>query len=319
MDHRFCVAPMMNRTDRHCRYFHRILSKKSFLYTEMIHVNAIIRGETEQLLKYDQKEHPLALQLGGSDPNLLAESCTISDDFGYDEINLNVGCPSSKVQKGEFGAILMKNPNLVANCVNIMSQATKTPITVKCRIGVDNTDEEKHLDRFIEEVSSAGCETFIIHARKAWLEGLSPKDNREIPPLNYERVYRLKESYPDLNLIINGGIKTKEDCLHHLQYVDGVMLGREAYDNPLILTEIDSEIFSKENKCLTRSEILKRITPYIKKELKNGTKLFHITRHLMGLFKGFDGAKNIRKSLISLNGEMNPTDNFEFLLKKVSV
>ncbi len=319
MDHRFCVAPMMNRTDRHCRYFHRILSKKSFLYTEMIHVNAIIRGETEKLLKYDQKEHPLALQLGGSDPNLLAESCTISDDFGYDEINLNVGCPSSKVQKGEFGAILMKNPKLVANCVNIMSQATKTPITVKCRIGVDKTDEEKHLDRFIEEVSSAGCETFIIHARKAWLEGLSPKDNREIPPLNYERVYRLKESYPDLNLIINGGIKTKEDCLHHLQYVDGVMLGREAYENPLILSEIDSEIFSKENKCLTRSEILKRITPYVKKELKNGTKLFHITRHLMGLFKGFDGAKNIRKSLVSLNGEKNPTDNFEFLLKKVSV
>ena len=317
MDHRFCIAPMMDRTDRHCRYFHRILSKNSILYTEMIHSNAIIRGETSQLLKYHQEEHPLALQLGGSDPSLLAESCIISEEFGYDEINLNVGCPSSKVQKGKFGAVLMKDPKLVASCINMMKKATNIPITVKCRIGVDDMDEEKHLDRFIEEVSSGGCETFIIHARKAWLKGLSPKDNREIPPLNYERVYKLKESFPELKIIINGGIKTKEDCLVHLQNVDGVMLGREAYDNPLIIAEIDNMIFSEKKVCLTRSEILKRLAPYIQNELENGAKLFHITRHLMGLFKGFEGAKNLRKSLVSLNNEINSIDKFEFLVKKV--
>ena len=243
MSHRFCIAPMMDRTDRHCRYFHRLLTKRSFLYTEMLHSNAILNGNTSKLLEYDQEEHPLAIQLGGSDPVSLAEASVISEEFGYKEINLNIGCPSTKVQKGRFGAVLMKEPGLVSKCISAMKKSVSIPVTVKCRIGVDDMDEDTYLDKFIKEVSFAGCETFIIHARKAWLKGLSPKDNREIPPLNYQRVYKLKDAFPDLNFIINGGIKTIEESLDHLQYVDGVMLGREAYNNPYILTEVDSSIF----------------------------------------------------------------------------
>ncbi len=319
MSHRFSVAPMMDRTDRHCRYFHRLLTKRSFLYTEMLHANAVLKGDTEKLLNHHTDEHPLVLQLGGSDPSALAEASSISEKFGYSEVNLNVGCPSSKVQKGRFGAVLMKEPKLVAKCISQMKEATTLPVTVKCRIGVDDMDQNIHLDNFINEVSSAGCNTFIIHARKAWLKGLSPKDNREIPPLNYERVYKLKNTFPDLKFIINGGIKSLHESSIHLQHVDGVMIGREAYENPLLLAEVDSVIFLDKKVSTSRSDILKSLIPYIGEELERGTKISHITRHLMGLFRGFNGAKNMRKYLISLNNAMNPIENFEFLLKEETI
>ena len=319
MSHRFSVAPMMDRTDRHCRYFHRLLTKRSFLYTEMLHANAVLKGDTEKLLNHHTDEHPLVLQLGGSDPSALAEASSISEKFGYSEVNLNVGCPSSKVQKGRFGAVLMKEPKLVAKCISQMKEATTLPVTVKCRIGVDDMDQNIHLDNFINEVSSAGCNTFIIHARKAWLKGLSPKDNREIPPLNYERVYELKNTFPDLKFIINGGIKSLHESSIHLQHVDGVMIGREAYENPLLLAEVDSVIFLDKKVSTSRSDILKSLIPYIVEELERGTKISHITRHLMGLFRGFNGAKNMRKYLISLNHAMNPIENFEFLLKEETI
>jgi len=319
MSHRFSVAPMMDRTDRHCRYFHRLLTKRSFLYTEMLHANAVLKGDTEKLLNHHTDEHPLVLQLGGSDPSALSEASSISEKFGYSEVNLNVGCPSSKVQKGRFGAVLMKEPKLVAKCISQMKEATTLPVTVKCRIGVDDMDQNIHLDHFINEVSSAGCNTFIIHARKAWLKGLSPKDNREIPPLNYERVYKLKNTFPDLKFIINGGIKSLHESSIHLQHVDGVMIGREAYENPLLLAEVDSVIFSDKKVSTCRSDILKSLIPYIGDELERGTKISHITRHLMGLFRGFNGAKNMRKYLISLNNAMNPIENFEFLLKEETI
>ena len=319
MSHKFSVAPMMDRTDRHCRYFHRLLTKRSLLYTEMLHANAVLKGDTEKLLNHHTDEHPLVLQLGGSDPSALSEASSISEKFGYSEVNLNVGCPSSKVQKGRFGAVLMKEPKLVAKCISQMKEATTLPVTVKCRIGVDDMDQNIHLDNFINEVSSAGCNTFIIHARKAWLKGLSPKDNREIPPLNYERVYKLKNTFPDLQFIINGGIKSLHESSIHLQHVDGVMIGREAYENPLLLAEVDSVIFSDKKVSTSRSDILKSLIPYIGDELERGTKISHITRHLMGLFRGFDGAKNMRKYLISLNKAMNPLENFEFLLKEETI
>ena len=319
MSHKFSVAPMMDRTDRHCRYFHRLLTKRSLLYTEMLHANAVLKGDTEKLLNHHTDEHPLALQLGGSDPSALAEASSIGEKFGYSEVNFNAGCPSSKVQKGRFGAVLMKEPKLVAKCISQMKEATTLPVTVKCRIGVDDMDQNIHLDNFINEVSSAGCNTFIIHARKAWLKGLSPKDNREIPPLNYERVYKLKNTFPDLKFIINGGIKSLHESSIHLQHVDGVMIGREAYENPLLLAEVDSVIFSDKKVSTSRSDILKSLIPYIGDELERGTKISHITRHLMGLFRGFDGAKNMRKYLISLNNAINPIENFEFLLKEETI
>ena len=319
MSHRFSIAPMMDRTDRHCRYFHRLLTGKSLLYTEMLHSNAVIKGNTDKLLSYSHDEHPLAIQLGGSDPESLAEASIISEEFGYKEINLNVGCPSSKVQKGRFGAILMKEPQLVAKCVSKMKNSVSIPVTVKCRIGVDDMDQDTQLDRFIEEVSFEGCNTFIIHARKAWLKGLSPRDNREIPPLNYERVYKLKDKFDHLNIVINGGIKTVEESLEHLNHVDGVMVGREAYDNPLMLNSIDKEIYKETENSLTRTEILIKLLPYIQSEVNKGTKITHITRHIMGLFRGFHGAKDIRKYLVSLNNAVNPVDNFKFFLKETTI
>ena len=319
MNHRFCVAPMMDRTDRHCRYFHRLLTKRSFLYTEMLHSNAILNGDVNKLLEFKAEEHPLAIQLGGSDPSSLAEASVVSEEFGFREINLNIGCPSSKVQKGRFGAVLMREPELVSKCIYAMKKSVSIPITVKCRIGVDDMDEDAYLDKFIKEVSFSGCETFIIHARKAWLSGLSPKDNREIPPLNYQRVYKLKETFPELNIIINGGIKTIKESIEHLNYVDGVMLGREAYDNPFILTEVDSEIFSDAMHPIRRTDILYKLLPYIQSEIDKGTKISHITKHLMGLFKGFDGAKNIRKYLVSLSNEVQPVDNYENFLSEIAI
>ena len=285
----------------------------------MLHSNAILNGNTSKLLEYDQEEHPLAIQLGGSDPVSLAEASVISEEFGYKEINLNIGCPSTKVQKGRFGAVLMKEPGLVSKCISAMKKSVSIPVTVKCRIGVDDMDEDAYLDKFIKEVSFSGCETFIIHARKAWLSGLSPKDNREIPPLNYQRVYKLKETFPELNIIINGGIKTIRESIEHLNYVDGVMLGREAYNNPYILTEVDSSIFLENLSATSQGDILLKLLPYIQSEIEKGTKISHITKHLMGLFKGFNGAKNIRKYLVSLNNEINPIDNYKYLLTETAI
>ena len=285
----------------------------------MLHSNAILNGDVNKLLEFRAEEHPLAIQLGGSDPSSLAEASVISEEFGFEEINLNIGCPSSKVQKGRFGAVLMREPELVSKCIYAMKKSVSIPVTVKCRIGVDDMDEDAYLDKFIKEVSFSGCETFIIHARKAWLSGLSPKDNREIPPLNYQRVYKLKETFPELNIIINGGIKTIKESIEHLNYVDGVMLGREAYDNPFILTEVDSEIFSDAIHPIRRTDILYKLLPYIQSEIDKGTKISHITKHLMGLFKGFDGAKNIRKYLVSLSNEVRPVDNYENFLSEIAI
>ena len=285
----------------------------------MLHSNAILNGDVNKLLEFKAEEHPLAIQLGGSDPSSLAEASVVSEEFGFREINLNIGCPSSKVQKGRFGAVLMREPELVSKCIYAMKRSVSIPVTVKCRIGVDDMDEDAYLDKFIKEVSFSGCETFIIHARKAWLSGLSPKDNREIPPLNYQRVYKLKETFPELNIIINGGIKTIKESIEHLNYVDGVMLGREAYDNPFILTEVDSEIFSDAKHPIRRTDILYKLLPYIQSEIDKGTKISHITKHLMGLFKGFDGAKNIRKYLVSLSNEVQPVDNYENFLSEIAI
>ncbi len=307
---------MMDRTDRHCRYFHRKLTKRSLLYTEMLHCNAIVKGDRENLLRYSLDEHPLAIQIGGSDPKVLGEASQISEEFGFQEINLNVGCPSSKVQKGRFGAILMKEPKLVADCIRSMKISTSLPVTIKCRIGVDEMDENQHLDEFVENTYNAGCETFIIHARKAWLKGLSPKDNREIPPLNYKRVYELKEKFPQLKIIINGGITSLDESLHHLNYVDGVMMGRKAYDDPFLLAQVDHKIFNEEKRDISLDKILLSLLPYIQSELDKGTKISHITKHLMGLFKGHNGAKGMRKFFVSISDTLNPMDELRFFLSK---
>ena len=311
--HKFCVAPMMDRTDRHERYFLRTITEETLLYSEMIHANAVVHGDTDSLLKYHQKEHPLAIQLGGSDPSLLSEATQLAQDYDFKEINLNVGCPSDRVQKGRFGAILMKEPKVVAHCVKAMINNTNIPVTVKCRIGVDDMNEDIGLDTFINHVKDAGCNTFIVHARKAWLKGLSPKENREIPPINYPRVYKLKEDFSDLNIVINGEISSIKESLAHLEYVDGVMMGREAYDNPYILREVDSSIFNKNTKLKSRKEILMNYLPYLESEYNQETKLIHATKHLMGLFKGLHGAKEIRRFLTQIDSIDNPIEQYKQL------
>ena len=313
MNHRFCVAPMMDRTDRHERYFLRTITNEALLYTEMIHANAVIHGDTPSLLRYHPNEHPLAIQLGGSDPYMLSEASQISENYGFKEINLNVGCPSDRVQKGRFGAILMKEPELVANCVSSMVKVTNVPITVKCRIAVDDMNENTGLDNFINHVKDAGCKVFIVHARKAWLKGLSPKENREIPPINYERVYKLKEKFPELQIVINGGISTIEASLFHLEKVDGVMMGREAYDNPYLLKDVDTIIFKKNIRVKDRKQILMDYIPYLESQYQSGVKLIHVTKHLMGLFKGISGAKEIRRFLTRIDLTDDPIENFKQL------
>jgi len=306
MIHRFCVAPMMDRTDRHERFFLRSLSKKAYLYTEMINANAVLFGNQNELLKFNECEHPLAVQLGGNDPIKLSEAATISESYGYDEINLNVGCPSTKVQNGEFGAILMRNPNLVAKCVKAIKNNVNIPVSIKCRIGVDDMDEEKDLNTFIKKVSDSGCKIFIIHARKAWLKGLSPKENRNIPPLNYERVYKLKDEFPHLEIIINGGLEDVEDSKNHLTKVDGVMMGRKAYENPFQLTKVDHLIYGMPFLPKTKEEVLLKMIPYIIQQHKAGVKINLISRHLIGLTKGTKFAKHIRSSLTNLNSLRQP-------------
>ena len=306
MSHRFCVAPMMDRTDRHERFFLRSLSKKAYLYTEMINANAVLFGNQNELLKFNECEHPLAIQLGGNDPIKLSEAASISESYGYDEINLNIGCPSSKVRIGNFGAILMKKPNLVAKCVRAIKNKVNIPVSVKCRIGVDDMDEEEDLTTFIKKVGDAGCKVFIVHARKAWLKGLSPKENRNIPPLNYERVYKLKNQFPDLEIVINGGLETIEDTKKHLLKVDGVMMGRKAYENPFQLTKVDHLIYGMPFIPKTREEVLLKMIPYIIQQHKAGVKINLISRHLIGLTKGTKFAKHLRSSLTNLSALRKP-------------
>ncbi len=296
-DHRISIAPMLDWTDRHYRYFMRLISQRCQLYTEMITTGAILNGDRDYHLGFDQSEHPLVVQLGGSHPQHLAECSRIVEQYGYDEINLNIGCPSDRVQEGRFGACLMAEPSLVAECFDAMSSVVKIPVTIKCRLGIDDQDSYRFLTIFIDEIAKAGCQHFIIHARKAWLNGLSPKENREIPPLNYERVYQLKQDHPSLQISINGGITTLEACHQHLQAVDGVMIGREAYHNPYLFAEVDQQFYGENSKILSRMEILEQLYPYIESELRKGARLNYITRHILGLFQGVPGARAWRRHL----------------------
>ncbi|MCE3238648.1 MAG: dusA [Gammaproteobacteria bacterium] len=284
---------MMDCTDRHDRYFLRLLAPHVLLYTEMITTQALIHGDYQRLLAFDSFEHPIALQLGGNDPTQLAQCAKLGERLGYDEININIGCPSNRVKSGQFGACLMLNPVLVADCVFAMCQAVTIPITVKCRIGVDHHDSYEELHQFIKKVASAGCKIFIIHARKAWLTGLSPKQNRHIPPLRYDIVRKIKQDFPQLIIIINGGINTLTDIKNHLQFVDGVMIGREAYSNPYFLAEIEKQYFGSD--MSTRHAIIEKFIPYIEKQLADKVKLTMITRHILGLFQGQAGARNWRR------------------------
>ncbi|ALX92194.1 tRNA dihydrouridine(20/20a) synthase DusA [Serratia fonticola] len=294
---RFSIAPMLDWTDRHCRYFHRLLSKETLLYTEMVTTGAIIHGKGDYLA-YSEEEHPVALQLGGSDPAALAHCAKLAEQRGYDEINLNVGCPSDRVQNGMFGACLMGQATLVADCIKAMRDVVSIPVTVKTRIGIDDQDSYEFLCDFISTVAGRGeCDMFTIHARKAWLSGLSPKENREVPPLDYPRVYQLKRDFPALTIAINGGVKTLEEAQQHLQHLDGVMMGREAYQNPGILARVDSEIFGHQSEVMDSVAIIESLYPYIERELANGTYLGHITRHILGLFQGIPGARQWRRHL----------------------
>ncbi|CAK2025038.1 tRNA-dihydrouridine synthase A [Vibrio crassostreae] len=292
---RLSVAPMLDWTDRHCRYFHRLLSQQTLLYTEMVTTGAILHGKGD-FLEYNEQEHPLALQLGGSNPVDLAACAKLAGERGYDEVNLNVGCPSDRVQNGRFGACLMAEPELVADCVSAMKEVTDIPITVKTRIGIDDQDSYEFLTKFVSTVSEkGGCEQFTIHARKAWLSGLSPKENREIPPLDYDRAYQIKKDFSDLVIAVNGGITTLEQTKEHLQHLDGVMIGREAYHSPFILAEVDQQIFGLDTPIKKRSQVVEEMYPYIERELSNGASLGHISRHMLGLFQSMPGARQWRR------------------------
>ena len=288
---------MMDWTDRHCRVFHRLMTRHGRLYTEMLTSGAIIHGDRQRLLGFDKSEHPVALQLGGSEPRDLATSAKIGEDFGYDEINLNVGCPSDRVKEGRFGACLMAEPELVAACVAAIKQAVAIPVTVKCRIGIDDQDPEAALDTLARVVVAAGADALIVHARKAWLNGLSPKENRDIPPLDYDRVYRLKAAMPDVPVIINGGISNLDEAKLHLAHVDGVMLGRAAYLEPWRLINVDSELFGKAVPFAAMKDVFDAMMPYIERELSLGTRLHSIARHFVGAFHGVPGARAFRRHL----------------------
>jgi len=294
------IAPMLDSTNRHFRYFARILTKQTLLYTEMVSTGAILHNKPEKFLEYNEVEHPVALQLGGSSPHDLAECAKIGEDFGYDEINLNCGCPSERVQSGSFGACLMRESNLVAECIAAMQNAVKIPVSIKTRIGIDNDDSWEFFLNFVESVAKAGCKNWIIHARKAWLKGLSPKENRTIPPLNYEWVFKLKEIHPEFQISLNGGIKNLDEAKEILQKTDSVMIGRAAYDTPWILANADSEIFGAETICKDKFEAIEMYLPYAEIQLKKGTPINLLTKHLTGLFHGMPGAKKYRADLNKL-------------------
>ena len=288
---------MMEWTDRHCRYFLRLFSRHTLLYTEMVTTGALLHGDAARFLRFNPEEHPVALQIGGSDPAELAQAAILGEQAGYREINLNAGCPSDRVQRGKIGACLMAEPELVADGMRAMLGTVSIPVTIKCRIGIDGLDSLEYLARFVDTVAAAGCRTFIIHARIAVLEGLSPKQNREVPPLNYERVFAIKERFPDLEIVINGGIRSLEQANDLLTRVDGVMIGREAYQNPNLLAGVDREIFGDPAAVISQEEVLDRFSDYVRRELSTGTALKHMTRHILGLFQGMPGAKQFRRHL----------------------
>ena len=288
---------MMSHTDRHFRYLLRLLSKHSMLYTEMLTTGALLHGDTDRYARFNAAEHPVGMQIGGSDPNELASCVKIAADYGYDEINLNVGCPSERVRSGGFGACLMAEPELVAECVRAMTAAAELPVTVKTRIGIDDHDGYDHLARFISTVAQAGCRTFIIHARKAWLQGLSPRENRSVPPLQYELVYRLKQDFPLLEIIINGAITCLAEVRNHMRHVDGVMLGRAVCNDPYMLAGVDKELFGVNNMPVSRTQILQNYMHYMKAEMANGENLYAMARHILGLFHGQYGARAFRRHL----------------------
>ena len=303
----------MDWSDRHCRFFWRGLSRHARLYSEMITTGALIHGDAERHLAFDAAEHPVALQLGGCEPDALARCAEMAERYGYDEVNLNCGCPSDRVQIGRFGACLMNEPATVAAAVTSMQRATRLPVTVKHRIGVDDSDDYPYLKHFVETVAAAGCTTFIVHARKAWLKGLSPKENREVPPLTYEHVYRLKQEFPKLTIVINGGIKTLEECAQHLQQVDGVMLGREPYENPWFLAGVDAALFGDKNSVSTREAALRRMQPYIENAIPRGVPMSAITRHMLGLYRGQPGGRAFRR--VMSEGVHKPGANWALLEK----
>lgn len=312
---RLSVAPMMDWTDRHCRSFHRVLVPQARLYTEMVHAQAVIHGDRERLLGFDAGEHPLALQLGGSDPAHLAEASRIGAEWGYDEINLNVGCPSDRVQAGRFGACLMREPALVAECVAAMQAAVPVPVTVKCRLGVDALEDYPRFLAFIDEVAAAGCRLFVVHARKAWLQGLSPKENREIPPLRYDWVHQLKRERPGLAIILNGGLATAEQAQAQLGALDGVMLGRAAYHEPYRLHQLGGLLFGQP--LQSRAQLLRAFRPYVEARLGEGLALKHITRHLLGLFHGQYGGRAFRQILSE--GAPNPQADWSLIERALAV
>ncbi|WP_112072822.1 tRNA dihydrouridine(20/20a) synthase DusA [Hyphomonas sp. GM-8P] len=294
--YRFSIAPMMDWTDRHCRAFHRCLSKRALLWTEMVTADAVIHGDRQRLIGFNEAEHPVVLQLGGSEPWKLAEAARIAEGFGYDEVNLNCGCPSERVQSGAFGACLMAEPDLVADCLAAMKAAVSIPVTVKCRIAIDDLPARETLFTFVDKVSAAGCEIFTVHARRAWLKGLSPKENRDIPPLDYDLVAELKSARPDLMIILNGGIPDIEACTEHLKRFDGVMLGRAAYQTPALLGEVDAVLFGEGEVC-SPFEALEAYRPYMAARLEEGVGLHGMTRHMLGLFNGRPGARLWRRTL----------------------
>jgi len=297
MNRRFSIAPMMDWTDRHCRFFHRLMTRRALLYTEMVTTGAVIHGDRQRLLGFDPAEHPIALQLGGSDPAALAESARIGEGFGYDEINLNVGCPSDRVQEGRFGACLMLEPGVVADSVAAMKAAVKVPVTVKCRIGVDDQDPEEVLFAFAQQVKAAGADALIVHARKAWLKGLSPKENREVPPLDYAIVHRLKEAHPDWPIVLNGGLASVEQAHETIGKLDGVMLGRAAYQEPWRLLAVDPMFYGEAAPFASPKDAAAALIPYIEREVAQGVRLNSITRHVLGLFRAVPGARAFRRHL----------------------
>jgi len=295
--HKIAVAPMMDWTDRHCRFFHRRLTKCALLYTEMVVADAVLRGDRTKLIGFSPEEHPVALQLGGAEPAKLAAAAVIAAEFGYDEVNLNVGCPSDRVQSGTFGACLMRSPDLVGDCLAAMKAAVRVPVTVKCRLGVDEQDPEEALDALADAVAAAGADGIWVHARKAWLAGLSPKENRDVPPLDYDRVYRLKRRLPATFIGINGGVGSLDEAAGHREAVDGVMLGRAAYQNPAILAEVDRRFHGEDGPAVEPRDAVEAMLPYIERALASGARLAHITRHMLGLFHGYPGARQWRRIL----------------------
>ncbi|MFT5839946.1 MAG: tRNA-dihydrouridine synthase A [Flavobacteriales bacterium] len=322
MNRTISVAPMLDWTDKHCRYFLRKISQHAFLYTEMVTTGAIIFGKGDYL-GFNQEEHPIAMQLGGSNPVDMTRCASEAQKRGYDEVNINVGCPSDRVQNGRFGACLMAEPETVAACIKSMQTEVDIPVTVKSRIGIDDMDEYEDLTRFIDVVAASGCDTFIVHARKAWLKGLSPKQNRDVPPLMYDRVYQLKQQFPDLHISLNGGVKTLDDVQCHLNHVDGVMIGREVYSNPYILAEVDQRFYQDNSVSKTRAEVVMAMLPYIEQQIARGVRPWSIARHMLGLFQGQPGGRIWRRYLSQNGTKANAgvellTDALEVLLEAQS-